>query len=284
MLRRVLISFLFTGSIAAFGQVIDPNIMVGPYGATCPMITNCSGEPNSITTAGFTLFQAGSASNPKPADVPWYIILAIPGSGTDDTDPGGTDTPPTISGTGFAISAGVEAGDMLQSTKNTSIYDIAETLSALSGLGLGGNNSLNAPNLFCGTTGQTSDQTSTTCTSSAEISAFGSEPDFFDIFVYTVTCPTTACSTGELTAGTNFDFTFGGTLPPFGTFVAGLGVGDNGNQQFSTPFTTSGLVDGTTGGNVQDTTGGVPEPSSIVLFGTVLLGLSAVLRKKLNRS
>jgi hypothetical protein len=102
-------------------------------------------------------------------------------------------------------------------------------------------------------------------------------PGSFDIFVYTV-------QTGFLTGGVSFPFTANLSA---GTYVAGLGVGDNGKQPFSTPYTTVGLVVGSTGGpggGGGDVGGAVPEPSSIMLLGSALLGTFSVLRKKLIRS
>lgn len=253
-MRRVstLFAFALAASISAFGQMLpDPNIMVGASGATCP--TGCSGDPTLIASSGFTLFSNGSPT----ADVPWYILLALPGTGKTDAQ-GGTDpAAPSITGTGFTISSGVDAGDFLPTTSG----DIYAFASADDG-GLNGDGSMNATNLF----------------GSAETTAFGKTPSFFDIFVYTV-------SAGALTGDKNFSFT---TSLPLGTFVGGLGIGSNGTQPFSTPFTTAGLVDATTTG--PGTASGpasgplVPEPNTIVLLGTVLLAACAGLRKKLGRA
>jgi len=276
----LLLVIVLAASVSAFGQLLpDPNIMVGAFGATCP--TGCSGDPNVIGTTGFTLFSNGAPT----ADIPWYILLAIPGTGKDDAA-GGTDpTPPTITGTGFTIGAGADAGDLLQTTPSgTSIYDIADA-AGLAG-GLKGDGSMNAPNLFC-------NGATIPCASSSEITAFGSLPDFFDVFVYTV-------SAGALTGSVNFDFT--ATLPA-GTYVAGLGTGSNGNQPFQTPFTTTGLASsGGPGSGPASASGpgpgpgsgpasasgpgpgGVPEPSAIVLLGSALLAVGAGLRKRLVRA
>ena len=93
----------------------------------------------------------------------------------------------------------------------------------------------------------------------AEQAAFGKTPDFFEIYVYTV-------SAGLLTG--NQSFNFSATLPA-GTFIMGLGANSNGNQQFSTPFTTAGLVSVPDGG------------MTLMLLGSALVGL-ATLRRKLS--
>ncbi len=276
-MKRIFSLIVVSGlaAFSAFGQG-DPNIQVGPINVDCKTF-NCSGDPTLIGTTGFTLMSNGDPT----ADNPWYILLAIPGSGKTDAQ-GGTDpTAPTITKSGFTISAGVDAGDFLSSTSG----DIYAFASAKDG-GLKGDNSMNATNLF----------------GTAEQTAFGKTPDFFDIFVYTV-------SAGSLTGNSSFSFTSSLTE---GTFVAGLGCEakkdstcptDKAEQQFSTPFTTAGLVSSTSSSSSTSTSsttttttssttqsgpfatgGAVPEPSSIVLLGSVLAGLSAALRKKFVRS
>jgi hypothetical protein len=253
-------------SVCAFGQLTDPNIKVGSAGVDCK-VAGCNGDPNLIDTTGFALLSNGAPT----ADIPWYILVSIPGTGTPDaSDP----TPPTITGTGFTISAGVDAGDFLQTTSG----DIYAFASAADG-GLQGDNSMNATNMF----------------GTAEQTAFGSKPDFFDVFVYTV-------SAGSLTGNTTFQFS--STLTA-GTFIAGLGCAANGQnatcpstnpgQQFSTPFTTTGLVSSTTSAtsassttsatSASSTTSTVPEPASFILFGGLLIGAwTSKMRKKLMRS
>lgn len=220
------LGLLILVSVSAFGQVTDPNIMVGAYGSTCP--TGCSGDPNKFTTAGFTLFSNGN----DQATIPWYILLAIPTNGV------GEGSAPVITSSGFTISGGVDAdvatgttgtvndGDFGPSTSG----DIYAFASAFDG-GYTGDNSMNATNMF----------------GAAEQEAFGSKPTSFEIWVYKVST--------SLPASTNVNFS--ATLS-MGTFVAALGIGGaNGTTQFSTPFTTAGLESAPDGGVTLMLLGGV---------------------------
>ena len=117
--------------------------------------------------------------------------------------------------------------------------------------GTGGPSSMNAPNMF----------------GANEVAAFGSIPSFFDVFVYTYT----PAYVGGMTP---YSFSVGGSGLPKGTFLAASA--GNGTGGFSTPFTTTGLVNVPGGGTV-------PEPSSIILLGTVSLGICTVIRKKAQK-
>jgi hypothetical protein len=86
----------------------------------------------------------------------------------------------------------------------------------------------------------------------------------------------------NFTASGLIDVTFNGTLP-VGTMAVGYAcqggtttLCSNNPNPFTNPFTQSGI---TTGGGNQ-----VPEPSSILLLGTVSLILARIGRKKLQRS
>ena len=87
-----------------------------------------------------------------------------------------------------------------------------------------------------------------------EIAAFGSKPTAFEVFDYRYT----PAFVGGFTP---YAITVGGSGLPAGTFLAA----SSGSHEFSTPFTTTGLVGGDP----------VPEPSQIafLLGGAALLGL-----------
>lgn len=95
---------------------------------------------------------------------------------------------------------------------------------------------------------------------SLEQAAFGSKPADFDVLLYQVT-------TG-ITGMTPYSFTSSSALPN-GTFLAAIGTG-TGGQQFSTPFTTAGLVN----------TGFVPDGgATLMLLGGALVGIEALRRR-----
>jgi hypothetical protein len=114
--------------------------------------------------------------------------------------------------------------------------------------GTNGDNSMNAANMF----------------GANEVAAFGSVPSFFDVFVYSYT-------PGYVGAFHPYSFTVGGSGLTQGTYLAASA--GNGTGGFSTPFTTTGLVG--PGGR-----SAVPEPSSIILLGTVSLGICTAIKKK----
>ncbi len=119
--------------------------------------------------------------------------------------------------------------------------------SVYSFLGLTGDASINGSNLF----------------GANEQLAFGGTPAGFAIFQYTF-------APAFQGAFTPYAFTVGGSLAA-GTFLAAAG----GSNPFSTPYTTVGLVNGPPGN--------VPEPTTIVLLGTVSAFVLNAFRKKVGR-
>jgi hypothetical protein len=89
---------------------------------------------------------------------------------------------------------------------------------------------------------------------------------FFDVFVYKFT-------TG-LASNTPYTLNFTNPLVN-GTWLAGT----DGANQFSTTNTVAGLVNGPGGPGTLSVT---PEPSSIVLLATMVLGVVTVLKKKIQ--
>jgi hypothetical protein len=178
------------------------------------------------------------------SNTPWYMLIAVP------DDIGGA---PVFTSTSIFTQSGATAdAGQFKPTTSGDIYAFA---------GLSGDSSMRASNMF----------------GSNELAAFGSVPSFFEIFVYTF----------KSSFDSNIAYTFkvGGTGLEKGTFLAAT---DNpGSGGFSTPFTTTGLVNGPGGPGGGGGGGGggtpVPEPSTIVLLGTVSLVSCTLLRKKARK-
>lgn len=127
---------------------------------------------------------------------------------------------------------------------------------------------------FTGTTGDSS-MSAANMFGANELAAFGSMPSFFTVFKYTFT--------PDIADGVPYEFTVGGSGLAAGTYLAA----DGGTNPFTTPFTVAGLVDGP--GCTPATCGGggggtpVPEPSSVVLFGTAFVIGALFMRKKVRK-
>lgn len=245
--------FLVAVSSSAFGQLIDPVGFCPPpaTAAACTTATGVGNETIAIGGTSFGMFKNGNGGTPSN---PWELLVAVP------NDTGGA---PAITSDGGAFTqVGATADDgMFLPTTAGSIYAFA---------GTSGDSSMNASNLF----------------GPDEVAARGSAPSFFEIFAYTFT--------PDITSNTAYSFSVGGSGMVNGTFLAAAG----GTNPFTTPFTTTGLVQGattggTTGGNGGGNTGGngggntggsVPEPGTIMLLGTALLGTLSITRRKFMRS
>jgi hypothetical protein len=162
--------------------------------------------------------------------------------------PNYTGSAPTLTISGFTQQGSAANDGHFLPTTSGSLYDFTSTT---------GDSSMNASNLF----------------GSDEHTAFGATPSFFDVFVYTFT--------PAFDSNVAYTLNFGSALPA-GTFLAGSG----GSHPFSTPFTTTGLVDGPGCTGTNGCTAGpgsgpsVPEPTSIALLGSVCLLVTSKFRKR----
>jgi len=262
----LLLVLLLAVSISSFGQVIDPQIYVETPSATCAGTAPCGGDPNIIDPSSIDVGFAGNHS----AVAPLLMIVGVPDGGAAPTIslPGGVS----------AAAAGMYYGLKVDTSGNlTGVLEGVMTSA--------GGNAYSISGLKTGSGGGSSESyvNWNTFDSSQSIGTGGS----FNLYAYAIDFALNNSGPPAGNSPINIDFT--GTTA--GSFViayncATSGSTCTGGDIGETPFTNAGATTGaTTGPTISPTTSPiVPEPNSIVLLGSALLGVSVLLRRKFIHS
>src|SRR5258708_7631462 len=307
----MLLVLLVAASFCAFAQTGDPPLWSVVSTGTANQFSGqnflLAGEVNKLgVTNEVGLYVQGG--DPKNKDFnPYYLILGF-------VNASGSFTAPTITSETVYDNAGTPSGSGLinagtpDATGSTTINPMT-MVPAIAGNGSAGNAGplpaswTGSPNTVYGFLGLTgaggSESFGNWSTAEAALTPSITASSFL-IAVYDLSSFT---NNANFTGNGLVDVAFNSTLP-VGTIVLGYGCQGSGSQctnssnPFANPFTQSGIVNGgststsstTTTTSTTSTslsgpfsTGGVPEPSGVILFGSALLGLSAVLRKKFIR-
>jgi len=239
-------------------------------GTTCQQ--GCAGDPNLIGSGNTVDIYQNSNDQSGNAGAnlvsPFLLILAVPNDTTNLNTTGGliptsvqfynpynaaTGTSGTAANatTQFGLSGGTSgffgamAPTLIPKNNNPNVYTF---------LGLGGAG-VDKSNNWTNLTGADLSHDGITVTSSTG----------YGIYVFAITG-------GTLDVNGLINFTFTSGALPLGTFVIGYGSDAlSGGKPFVNPFTEAGLTASTT------TT---PEPASMLLMGSGLLGLGGMLRRR----
>ncbi len=239
---------LGTTPLMAQTTTLDPQIYVCT-GCTAPL----GGDPNVIDPTSINVGFAGDHT----AISPLLIIVAVPNAGPDPTISLPSGVSPIAAGTyyGFATNGGLTG--MLDGTLSTSLSNTQNAYNAISTTDPGGGSSEQGGKM-----------------AGFDIANGIAVGSSFNLYVYGINFALNSDSkNGTVNSPINIDFTGiakGSFVIAYNCSMAGSTCtdGDIG----STPFTNAGVV---TGGPPT-----VPEPGSMLLMGSGLLGLGGMLRRR----
>jgi len=278
---------LLAGSICAFGQLLDPATLHVGTGVGTGCVTGCPGVVSGEVTATSTSFdvfqESGSQSKLLGSEI--LLIAAVPNTATGtvttssvlkatEYDPYTTVNPLNIHTE--TIAAGQtpnQYGNVNPTLLNeTTLTTGQDVFTALGPSISGANNSESFGNF----------NSAYAAEEAVSTPGFSGTPTSYQVYVFSI-------STTAFNGNSALDFK---SSLPVGTFIMAFGedatcaaTGCDNGKIFSTQFTNTGLiVQSTTSPQTSPQTSPTPEPNSLMLLGSALLGTCAWLRKKLVRS
>lgn len=235
-----------------WAQTMDPSTLhIGPgFGTPCAM--GCAGDPNGITGSVVDIFQQSGGMNATLGQ-PVFLIIGIP----NDTTNLFATVP--INGVTFINGTVMTPGSPAFATGGT-----LGLKAAVSGGFFGSMTSSDVYTfLFLPVGAQTiNDSESFVNWSGADLSRLGITASNFGIYVFALTSGVNIGPNGFI------NITFSSPLP-LGSYAVAFGENSSGTS-FATPFTQAGQV--------------VPEPATLTLFGSGMIGLALFVRRRFSTS
>jgi hypothetical protein len=289
MPKVLAVATFFSVSIAAWAQFTDPSTLFMGFGAGTACATGtaagCSIDPsqskNTNSNKVVDIFQNQGGAN--PLQNPLLLILGLPNTSTTSYNQTSiwAQTSTAILGGGLAGGGGVTSynpysGSATGGTADNGYDAVKNTYSLKNpspGTAYFGNMSSGEIYSFLTLTQPVDNSNSFVNWAGADATINGITPSSFAIFVYALN---SLPNNDVLDAKGLVNVIFNNSLP-IGSYA--VGYGEQGTHLYATPFTQSGLMTGGSG-TVQGT---VPEPTSILLLGTILLIIGKVFTKRHRR-
>lgn len=245
------LSLLF--AVQTKAQLLDPSTLHIGSGAGTGCATGCGGDPNLILGNTVDIFNQ-SGGSPQTEVPPVLLILGIPNT---------TGNIAALLPTGVTFINPYPGGSTTFGSAATATAGTFGLKSAVSGNYFGNMTAGQEVYGFLTLTGPVNNSNSFTNWSGADLTINGITATGFGIYVFALS------STANLGPMGLINMTLAGLPLPKGIFVVAYGQSAIGVPN-AVPFTESGLTV-------------IPEPGSMALFGTSLLALGGVLRRRWHR-